>query len=91
MFIFACPVLDRHVFATAESFTGVETRGPWVTGNERAEQRVGDVRVDGMLISIDVDLTTNINEESPDRHQKKKQKKPTVDRNAIDMALRISS
>jgi hypothetical protein len=50
------PVISGNIFAAGKSFAGVETRGGGVGGNDGAEERVGDVGVDGMLVSVDVDL-----------------------------------
>jgi hypothetical protein len=62
VFVFACPVFDSHVFTTAESFAGVETRGTGVMGNECAEEGVRCMLIDGIFISVYVDLTIDINE-----------------------------
>ena len=40
----------------------METCGTCVTGDERAEEGVGLVRVDGMFVSVDVDLIMGVNE-----------------------------
>jgi hypothetical protein len=40
----------------------VKTRGTGVTGNESAQQWVGDMSIDRVFISVDVDLGTCVND-----------------------------
>lgn len=89
VFVFACPIFNSHVFAAAESFASVETRGASITGNECAEQWVGYMPVDGIFVSVDMDLTMAIINEGSSILTKVMGR--TLDRKAIEMALRMSS
>lgn len=49
-------IVDRHVFASVEALAGMEACGGWILRDDGAQEGVRDVRVDGVLIPVDMNL-----------------------------------
>ena len=61
----------------------METRGTCVTGDERAEEGVGEVLVDRMFVSVDVDLIMGINKDERRNREIKAHLRSECDRDGL--------